>query len=236
MRSWFKWLAQQRHVLHNPASELQLPKLPHRLPKYVLNVQEAEAILNTTNVRQLFGLRDRAMLETLYSTGIRRMELINLQLPDLDIERGVITVRLGKGQKDRVVPIGARALAWTEKYIAEARPDLVTNETERALYLTKFGEPFSASSVSQLVGAYVAKANTGKTGSCHLFRHTMATLMMDNGADLRFIQEMLGHAKLDTTQIYTRVSVAKLKQVHDHTHPARLDRGKGPQNPPNAGP
>ena len=124
----------------------------------------------------------------------------------------------------------------TNKYIAEARPDLLLDESQTALYLTKFGEPFSASSVSQLVAAYVAQGDTGKTGSCHLFRHTMATLMMENGADLRFIQEMLGHVKLDTTQIYTRVSVAKLKQVHDNTHPARLDRPEGPQNPPNTGP
>jgi integrase/recombinase XerD len=236
LRSWFKWLAQQRHVLHNPASELELPKLAHRLPKHVLNVQEAEAILDTTNVSQLFGLRDRAMLETLYSTGIRRMELINLQLYDVDHERGVLAVRLGKGQKDRVVPIGARALAWTAKYIAEARPDLITDENETTLYLTKFGESFSASSLSQLVGNYVNEAATGKTGSCHLFRHTMATLMLENGADVRYIQAMLGHAKLDTTQIYTRVAITKLKQVHENTHPARLDRKDNKQDPPNAGP
>ena len=231
IRSWFKWLARQRHVLHNPASELELPKLAHRLPKHVLNAQEAEAILDTANVSDLFGLRDRAMLETLYSTGIRRMELINLQLCDVDQERGVLTVRLGKGQKDRVVPIGARALAWTAKYLAEARPDLITHETETTLYLTRFGEPFSASSLSTLAANYVAQAAIGKTGSCHLFRHTMATLMMENGADIRFIQAMLGHAKLDTTQIYTRVSISKLKQVHENTHPARLERPKNKPEP-----
>ena len=233
LRSWFKWLAQQRHVLHNPASELQLRKLAHRLPKHVLNQSEAEEVLHGTNVNDLFGIRDRAMLETFYSTGIRRMELINLQLYDVDSQRGVLTVRLGKGQKDRVVPIGARALAWTAKYTGEVRPQLVVDESQTALYLTKFGQPFSASSLSQLVGDYVTQAGTGKTGSCHLFRHTMATLMMENGADIRFIQAMLGHARLDTTQIYTQVSIRKLKQVHDNTHPAKLKRS---EKPPEDGP
>ena len=232
LRSWFKWLARQRHVLHNPASELELPKLAHRLPKHVLNQSEAEEILNGTNVDDLFGIRDRAMLETFYSTGIRRMELINLQLCDIDSERGVLTVRLGKGQKDRVVPIGARALAWTAKYTGEVRPKLLTDETQTSLYLTKFGLPFSASSLSQLVSQYVNQAVTGKAGSCHLFRHTMATLMMENGADIRYIQAMLGHAKLDTTQIYTQVSIRKLKQVHDNTHPAKLKRGEKPEEDP----
>jgi len=228
LRSWFKWLAQQRHVLHNPASELELPKLAHRLPRHVLCASEAEAILDETNVDDLFGIRDRAILETFYSTGIRRMELINLQLCDVDRERGVLAVRLGKGQKDRMVPIGERALAWTAKYLGEVRPKLVVDETEAALYLTKFGLPFSASSLSQLVSDYVNQADTGKTGSCHLFRHTMATLMMENGADLRYIQAMLGHARLDTTQIYTQVAIRKLKQVHENTHPARLARKKNP--------
>lgn len=226
LRGWFKWLARQRHVLHNAASELELPKLPHRLPKHVLNVQEAEAILNTTDLTDPIGLRDRAMLETLYSTGIRRMELTNLQLHDVDFERGVLSVRLGKGQKDRTVPIGARALAWTDKYIREARPYLLQNETETTLYVSRFGEAFRGGSLSTIVHGYVAKAETGKSGSCHLFRHTMATLMHENGADIRYIQQMLGHARLDTTQIYTRVAITKLKQVHDNTHPARLDRPK----------
>ena len=243
IRCWFKWLAKQRHILHNPASEIELPKLAGRLPKHVLNVQEAEAILNGTDISDPIGLRDRAILETLYSTGIRRMELTNLQLHDVDFERGVLSVRLGKGQKDRIVPIGARALAWTDKYIHEARPQLIHSETETTLYVSRFGEAFRGGSLSTIVHDYVAKAELGKTGSCHLFRHTMATLMHDNGADVRYIQQMLGHARLDTTQIYTRVAIRKLKQVHDNTHPARLDRQQGDETtdttddlPPNAGP
>ena len=223
LRAWFKWLARQRHVLHNPASELELPKLAHRLPKHVLNQSEAEEILHGADVREPFGLRDRAMLETLYSTGMRRMELAGLQLPDLDAERGVLTIRQGKGKKDRVIPIGDRALAWTIKYREEVRPQLLVNETETTLFLTRYGLPFSGSSLSALVREYVDNADLGKTGSCHLFRHTMATLMLENGCDVRYIQSMLGHANLETTQIYTQVSIRKLKQVHDNTHPAKLN-------------
>ncbi len=221
LRTWFKWLAQQRHVLHNPASEIELPKLGHRLPKHVLSQQEAEDVLNTTDVTDLFGFRDRAILETFYSTGIRRMELVRLQLYDVDYERGVLAIRQGKGRKDRVVPIGARALAWTAKYVSDVRPKLLVDENETTLYLTKFGLPFSGSGMSQLVSRYVTQGETGKTGACHLFRHSMATLMHEGGADIRDIQAMLGHVKLDTTQIYTQVSIRKLKKVHNKTHPAK---------------
>ena len=226
IRAWFKWLARNNHILHNPASELELPKLGHRLPKHVLTQSEADRVLNVADASDPFGVRDRAILETFYSTGIRRMEVIGLKLYDVDSERGVITVRQGKGKKDRVVPVGARALAWIDKYVHEVRPALEVDSNERALFLTKFGEPFSASSLSILVRDYVDRAEIGKTGSCHLFRHTMATLMLENGADIRYIQAMLGHAKLDTTQIYTQVSIRKLKEIHEATHPAKAERKK----------
>ncbi len=235
MRAWFKYLARERHVLYNPASELELPKLGHRLPKHVLSQQEAEEILNQTDVTEPLGIRDRAILETLYSTGIRRQELINLQVYDVDVDRGVAMIRQGKGKKDRVVPIGARALAWTEKYRHEVRPHLLAGSDESALYLTRMGEPFSPCGLSLLVREYVNRAETGKTGSCHLFRHTMATLMLEGGADVRFIQAMLGHAKLDTTQIYTQVSIRKLKEIHEATHPAKLSREPTAERPEPAG-
>jgi integrase/recombinase XerD len=223
IRSWFKWLARRRHVLYNPASELELPKLGHRLPRHVLSFREAEEVINGTTVTDPLGIRDRSILETFYSTGMRRLELINLQVYDVDTDRGVVSIRQGKGKKDRVIPIGKRALAWTEKYRHEVRPSLVVDPNETALYLTRMGEPFTVTPMSVLVRAYVDKAGIGKTGSCHLFRHTMATLMLENGADLRFIQAMLGHVKLDTTQIYTQVSIRKLKEIHEATHPARME-------------
>ena len=133
----------------------------------------------------------------------------------------MIAVRMGKGRRDRMVPIGTRALAWLEKYRLEARPEFVVRETEAALYLTRMGEPFSPNAMTRLVTAYVRAAGITQ-GSCHLFRHAMATSMLEGGADTRFIQAVLGHVKLETTQIYTRVSVKKLKEVHERTHPSRM--------------
>jgi integrase/recombinase XerD len=164
-------------------------------------------------------------LETLYSTGIRRMEVINLRVLDLDAERGTLMVRQGKGRKDRTVPIGERAAAWIERYRIEARPQLVMPPDEGVLFLTQEGEELSPARLTQLARDYVAKADIGKTGACHLFRHTCATLMLEGGADIRYIQEMLGHVELSTTQIYTQVSIRRLKTVHSLTHPsAKIDR------------
>ena len=173
-------------------------------------------------MRETIGLRDRTLPEVFYSTGMRRMELAQLKLYDLDIERGTVMVRQGKGKKDRMIPIGERALAWVGKYLADARPKLVQEPDDGTLFLTNLSAAFTPNRLTQLVRDYVDKAELGKTGACHLFRHTMATLMLENGADIRFIQEMLGHAELSTTQIYTQVSIRKLKEIHTATHPARL--------------
>ncbi|MBI4639260.1 MAG: tyrosine-type recombinase/integrase, partial [Candidatus Tectomicrobia bacterium] len=183
-----------------------------------------EAVLNQTNPSTPLGIRDRAILETLYSTGIRRLKLMNLKLYDLDFERGTLMIRQGKGHKDRLIPIGNRALLWVEKYLREVRPGLLGESACPALFLTSLGEPFSLSRLSQIAREYVDAAKLGKRGSCHLFRHTMATLMLEGGTDIRFIKQMLGHADLSSTQIYTQVSISKLKEVHTATHPARVER------------
>ncbi len=134
-------------------------------------------------------------------------------------------IRQGKGKKDRMIPIGDRALAWIDKYLTEVRLELVAGMDDGVLYLTNLSEPFTPNRLTQLVRNYVQAAKTGKTGACHLFRHTMATLMLEHGADIRFIQEMLGHADVSTTQIYTQVSIQQLKEIHSTTHPgARLER------------
>jgi integrase/recombinase XerD len=224
LRVWFRWMARQHYILNNPASEIELPRLEHRLPKHVLSAGEAEQVLSQPRINDPLGLRDRAILETLYSTGMRRMEMIHLKLYDLDTERGTVTIRQGKGKKDRVIPIGDRAAAWVDKYIREARPQLVVEPDDRTVFLSNAGEPFCLDHLSNLVRAYVDAANIGKRGACHLFRHSMATLMLENGADIRFIQQMLGHADLNSTQIYTHVSIRKLKEIHTATHPAKLER------------
>ena len=203
-----------------------MPRLERRLPKHILTVDESEAIINQPDTSKPTGIRDRAILETLYSTGIRRMELINLKLFDIDNERGTVMVRQGKGRKDRMIPIGERALKWIEKYQSDVRPELSTPNDEGILFLTHLSEAFTPNRLTQLVRDYIDAADIGKRGSCHLFRHTMATLMLENGADVRFIQAMLGHVSLETTQIYTQVSIRKLKDIHTATHPAKLERTK----------
>jgi integrase/recombinase XerD len=225
VRMWFKWMTRQNHILHNPASELELPKQGHRLPRHVLSVHEAELVLQQPELADPIGLRDRAMMEVLYSTGIRRMELAGLRLYDMDLDGGTLLVRQGKGRKDRVVPIGERAAAWVLKYLAEARPKLASEPDECVVFLSNAGEELALGHISKLIHVYVEKAEIGKQGSAHLFRHTMATLMLEGGADIRFIQQMLGHVSIRTTEVYTHVSIRKLQQVYAATHPgARLER------------
>jgi integrase/recombinase XerD len=220
IKDFFRWLCRQNQILHNPASELEMPRHERRLPQGSLSVAEIERILSQPNIATPLGIRDRAILETFYSTGIRRMEIIRLQLGDLNPERGVLFIRQGKGKKDRVVPIGERAVQWVTKYLSDVRPQMLTDAKEQALFLSGYGDAaMSPDYLSRLVADYVRHAGITK-GGCHLFRHSCATLMLENGADIRFIQQMLGHANLSTTQIYTEVSIQQLRKVHAMTHPA----------------
>lgn len=227
LQAWFKWLTKQNHILYNPAADLDLPTRPKALPKGLLSVAQVEDVLNGCDVVRPEGLRMRAMLEVLYSTGIRRFELAGLKLFDVDVERGALMVRQGKGAKDRLVPLGDRACAWVDKYLRELRPELATPGDDYRLFLDDDGRGFTAERIGDLVKRQLTAAGIEHPGACHLFRVACATHMLENGADIRFIQSLLGHAKLDTTQIYTLVSLAKLKEVHNATHPARLHRGVG---------
>lgn len=223
LKVWFKWMVRGNYIPDDPASELELPRIGYKLPN-VLNKDEAELVLKQPNIQTRNGIRDRAMLETLYSTGMRRMELLHLKLYDLDKKNGLVTIREGKGRRDRVVPVGERALFWIEKYLISVRPTISSEPENSIVFLTMAGESFSPNYVSWLARRYVKAAAVGKNGACHIFRHTMATLMLEGGADIRYIQAMLGHVRLDTTKIYTHVSIRMLKQIHTATHPAaRLD-------------
>ena len=184
-----------------------------------LTEQEVERVMREPDLSDALGVRDRALLEVLYSTGIRRSEAIGLSLYDIDDKLGTLRIRQGKGKKDRVVPIGERALRWVEKYAHDARPSLVVPPETGRLFLTNLGDELNPEWLSKLVREYLKRAEIEKRGSCHLFRHTVATLMLDNGADIRFIQEMLGHASVATTELYTHVSVKQLCEVHRRTHP-----------------
>lgn len=218
----FSWLVKNNHLLSNPASDRQLPRLDKRLPRAVLTQSEAEAVLNGADTATPMGIRDRAILKVLYSTGMRRMEVINLRWDDIEAERGTIFIREGKGKIDRMVPVGDRALRWYEKYLHEIRPQFDLTGRDPAFFLTSLGESFTANRMPQLVRGYVNAADLGKSGSCRLFWHNCATLMLENGADIRFIQQLLGHAKLNTTQIYTQASIRQLEQLHTLTHPAKI--------------
>lgn len=193
--------------------------MPKQLPKDILSIEEVETVLNQPDLTSPFGIRDRAIMETLYSTGIRRTELVNLTIYSIDQNRGTVFIDQGKGKKDRVVPIGERALAWISKYLDEVRESLLSDPNEGTLFITYQGNGFHPNKLTAIIRDYIKQADIGKSGSCHLFRHSMATLMLENGADVRFIQELLGHARLDTTQRYTHVSIGKLKDIHSATHP-----------------
>jgi integrase/recombinase XerD len=232
LRVWFRWMTRQNHILHNPASEIDLPRLGRTLPKNILSPQEIEVVMMQPVIHPAdpLGLRDRAILEVIYATGLRRLEMVNLKLFDLQLDRGLVVVRQGKGKKDRYVPIGERASAWLKKYMAEARPQLALEPDDLTAFLTAEGEPFSRDHLTWTVRQHIVAANTGKVGACHLLRHCMATHMHENGADIRFIQQILGHEDIKTTQIYTHVALRALQQVYAATHPAAfLEKEKAPQ-------
>ncbi len=230
VRVFFQWLTRQHHLMFNPASELELPRPEKRLPRHILTIAEVEQVINTCDTTEPsgLGLRDRAMLETLYSTGMRRSELVELHIDDVDLPRGTVHVRQGKGKKDRVVPIGERACRWVQRYLWEVRERYVELPDDGHLFLAKHGEAMQGKQLSVIVKLAIERANlerfqtTHPNAACHLFRHACATHMLEGGADIRFIQALLGHADLSTTEVYTQVSIGKLKAVHTATHPARL--------------
>ncbi len=222
MREYFRWMTRRKYLPFNPASELEMPRVPKRLPRAVLTAEEAERILSVPDITTVVGLRDRACMEVLYSTGMRRSEVSGLKIADVEFENGTVFIEQGKGRKDRIVPIGRRALSWLRRYLDNSRPALVTDEDDGRLFLSAVcGMPFSVHAVTKMVTDYRKRAGIEKRGSSHIFRHTTATLMLENGADVRFVQEMLGHSSLSSTQIYTHVAIAKLKEVHERTHPAK---------------
>jgi integrase/recombinase XerD len=220
--AFFSYLTREGHVAYNPASDLELPRKEYRLPKVILSAQEMESLLNVPDVKTPLGIRDRSMLETFYSTGMRRLELVRLNKQHIDFERQLVQIEQGKGKKDRFVPIGDRALAWVEKYLVEVRPMLCPSINEPALFINQEGRRINPTRLGVRVHEIFKQANLGKTGGCHIFRHTFATVLLQNGCDLRHIQAMLGHASLETTQIYTHVAITELQQAHRKYHPARM--------------
>jgi integrase/recombinase XerD len=220
IQHFFSWLRRAGSIAVNPAADLMLPRSDRRLPEATLSTVEMASLLSRPDVARPLGLRDRAVLEVLYSCGLRRGELIGLATRDVDFERGTVFVRCGKGAKDRYVPIGERALFWLRLYIELARPGFADGRYPEVLFLSSVGTPICPDWLSRRVRRYLAEAGVEKRGSCHLLRHSVATLMLEGGADIRYVAEMLGHARLETTQRYTRVSIEALRAVHAASHPA----------------
>jgi len=219
VKNLFAWLC-KRHILQaNPASELELPRPEKRIQIQALTLAEIEAVLSVPDITDPLGIRDRAMLEVFYSCGIRRSELAGLEVSELNRDKCLLTVH-GKGRKDRVVPVGTRAMQWCEKYCEDVRPLLVIRPDIQTLFLSGYGEGFNVDVLSRKVADYIKRADIGRSGSCHLFRHTCASHMLEGGADIRYIQQLLGHEKLETTAVYTEVSILQLQAVHSRCHPA----------------
>lgn len=220
IQTFFAHLCKNNFLPANPAADLDLPRKPHQQLPQGLSREELTALLHTPDIGDPLGIRDRAILETFYATAARRSELVNLDLRDLDGQGGTIHIREGKGGKSRLVPVAKSALYWLEKYQDETRPRLVLDNAEQALFLSGYGERISPGYLGNWVSRTIKAAGISRRGGCHLLRHSCATHMLENGADIRLIQQLLGHASLDTTSIYTEVAIAHLKEVYHRTHPA----------------
>ena len=228
----FRWLVRSGQLVANPAADLEFPKLPQRLPRTWLSVAEIEQVLRHVAIYGDVGIRDRAIIETLYSTGLRRAELLAMTLRDVDQLAGIVFVREGKGRKDRVVPIGEHALAWLAKYRDDVRASWLASVDDGRLWLRPDGKPLRKNQLTDRMKKIIAEAGIDKPGACHILRHSMATHMLDHGADVRYVQAMLGHAQLSTTAIYTHVAIAQLKAVHAATHPSASLTRKSDTRPP----
>ena len=219
VKSFFRFLYENDYLVSNPARDVSYARMPKRLPRSILTAPEMKKLLRGPDTKTAMGYRDRTLMEVLYSTGMRKQEVNNLLLQDVDYQDGIIRINSGKGQKDRVVPIGKIASRYLENYIKAVRPSFIRNPYNQHLFLSQKGNKLSKNVVWTIVKRYRQKIKLKKNISPHSFRHTCATLMLRNKANIRHIQEMLGHASLDSTQVYTSVSITDLKEVHSRCHP-----------------
>lgn len=219
LRQWMLFLIGDGIIDKNPCEHIDLPKFAQKNPVY-LNETEVEALLQAPDIQTLEGLRDRAMIELLYATGLRVSELIGLSLRDLDLDHGCITAH-GKGAKDRIIPMGEYAHQWIRRYLSEARPQILakTSPDCTVLFVTKRGNGMTRQGFWKSLKQYALKAGIQKEISPHKLRHTFATHLIAHGADLLAVQEMLGHADISSTQIYTHVSRERLKRIFAEHHP-----------------
>ena len=216
-RRFYRYLVRERVLSEDPSARIDAPKLGRALPKS-LTEDEVESLLNAPDTSSQLGMRDRAMLEVLYASGLRVSELVGLTLPQLNLQQGLVKV-IGKGNKERLVPLGEEALAWVERYLREARALLLGAVQSDVLFPSRRGSAMTRQAFWQLIKRYAVLANISKPLSPHTLRHAFATHLLNHGADLRVVQLLLGHSSLSTTQIYTHVARERLKNLHAQHHP-----------------
>ncbi len=219
VRGFLRWAASTGRTPHDLSTALPARRRPVAVPPRVLGAADIERTLATIPHARPVGLRDRAMLEVLFATGMRRGELVGLDVADLDAGAGILRIRRGKGGTARLVPVTRRAVAWVQHYLERARPLHLAELREPALFVSRRGRRLTPKQVTARMHACWAAAGLPQAGSCHIVRHSVATLMHDRGADIRDLQALLGHALLTSTQLYTRVSMQRLHEVHRRTHP-----------------
>ncbi|CAM2755788.1 site-specific tyrosine recombinase XerD [Fructilactobacillus fructivorans] len=217
LRKFFQYLMEFKIIKQNPMNKIDTPKKGKHLPD-VLSVDEVDRLLKMPDTNNKYGIRDRTILEVLYATGLRVSELINLKLSDLHLEMNLIQT-IGKGDKERIVPIGKVAQNWLSKYLNGSRLKLLKHRTSPYVFLNAHGGRISRQSVWEKIKRYVSLAGIKKNVTPHTLRHSFATHILENGADLRTVQELLGHSDISTTQIYTHISHERLSQVYDKYHP-----------------
>jgi len=218
LRRFYRWQLARGRIVADPTLKLANPTRPSRLPK-VMSEKQVDSLLAAPNIDAALGLRDRAMLETLYATGLRVSELVNLKLHEIGYDEGVLRA-LGKGSKERLVPLGELAIDWLKRYLDEARPEILKGKQSDALFVTARGGAMTRQAFWQLIKRYAAVAGIAPEKlSPHVLRHAFATHLLNHGADLRVVQLLLGHADISTTQIYTHVARERLKSLHSVHHP-----------------
>ena len=219
IKGFFRFLKNEGVLVRDPAEAVEYAREPQTLPRNVLTPQEAKRILETVDTGTVLGYRDRTILEIFYATGLRRSELCQLRVPDVNLEEGLLRINGGKGAKDRVVPLGSVAGQFVETYIKGVRPLLLKAGTTDRLFLSYRGKPLDFDSVRKLVRKHARLAGIKKHMTCHVWRHTCATHLLKNNANLRHVQDLLGHRSLATTERYLHLTIADLKEAHRKFHP-----------------
>lgn len=217
LRRFYQYLLREKLTAQDPTAELQTQKIDRPLPK-TLTEEQVERLLQAPELTRALGLRDRAMLEVLYATGLRVSELVGLTLPQIDLNAGIVRV-IGKGDKERLVPLGEEAIAWLTRYLSQARSELRRNQSTDVVFLNWRGTAMTRQAFWQFIKRYARQVGISVPLSPHTLRHAFATHLLNHGADLRVVQMLLGHADLSTTQIYTQVARERLKALHAQHHP-----------------